>query len=143
MQHVVTFVDEQQLIGKPVRRGDTLLEIMDENGPWRLELEVPENRMHHVLHGISTYGDKVPASFKLTADPAHEFSGWLSHTAERSTVGQENGSVVRIFVSLKDDADLPKRIGADVRSRLECGDFSLLHVWLGDAVEFARREFWF
>ena len=140
---VVTFMDEQQLTGKPVRRGDTLLEIMDENGPWRLELEVPENRMHHVQHGISTYGEDVPASFKLTADPAHEFSGWLSHTAARSTVGQDNGSVVKIYVSLNETADLPKRIGADVRSRLECGDYSLLHVWLGDAVEFARREFWF
>jgi len=140
---VVTFVDEQQLIGRPVRRGDTLLEIMDENGPWRLELEVPENRMHHVQHGISTYGDKVPASFKLTADPAHEFSGWLSHTAERSAIGLESGSVMKIYVSLDNSADLPKRIGADVRSRLECGDYSLLYVCFGDVVEYAKREFWF
>ena len=140
---VVTFVDEQQLIGKPVRRGDTLLEIMDESGPWRLELEVPEHRMHHVQHGISTYGDAVPTTFKLTADPAHEFSGTLSHTAERSTIGMDHGSVVKIYVSLNDTADLPKRIGADVRSRLECGDYNLLHVWFGDAVEYAKREFWF
>ena len=140
---VVTFVDEQQLIGKPVRRGDTLLEIMDESGLWRLELEVPEHRMHHVQHGISTYGEEVPATFRLTADPAHEFSGWLSHTAERSTISLETGSVVKIRVSLNDTPDLPKRIGADVRSRLECGDYSLLHVWFGDAVEYARREFWF
>ena len=140
---VVTFVDEQQLIGKPVRRGDTLLEIMDESGPWRLELEVPEHRMHHVQHGISTYGNEVPASFRLTADPAHEFSGRLSHTAERSTIGLENGSVVKTYVSLNDTSDLPKRIGADVRSRLECGDYTLLHVWFGDAMEYAKREFWF
>ena len=140
---VVTFMDEQQLIGKPVHRGDTLLEIMDENGAWRLELEVPENRMHHVRHGISTYGDNVPTTFKLTADPAREFSGWLSHTAERSTISLENGSVVKIYVSLNDKPELPKRIGADVRSRLECGDYNLLHVWFGDAVEYASREFWF
>lgn len=140
---VVTFVDEQQLIGKPVRRGDTLLEIMDENGPWRLELEVPENRMHHIQHGVSTYGDAVPASFKLAADPSHEFSGWLSHTAERSAIGLENRSVIKIYVSLEDTEDLPKRIGADVRSRLECGDYSLLHVWFGDVVEYTKREFWF
>ena len=85
----------------------------------------------------------MPASFRLTADPAHEFSGRLSHTAERSTIGLENGSVVKTYVSLNDTSDLPKRIGADVRSRLECGDYTLLHVWFGDAVEFARREFWF
>ena len=140
---VVTFMDEQQLIGKPVRRGDTLLEIMDESGPWRLELEVPENRMHHVRHGISTFGDKLPATFKLSADPAREFSGWLSHTAERSTISPETGSIVKIYVSLNDAPDLPQRIGADVRSRLECGDYSLLHVWFGDVAEYAMREFWF
>ncbi len=140
---VVTFVEEQQLIGKPVQRGDTVLEIMDEDGPWRLELEIPENRMHHVRHGISTYGNDVPTAFRLTADPAHEFSGWLSHTAERSSINAEIGAVVKIYVSLDDAPDLPKRIGADVRTRMQCGDYSLLHVWFGDAVEYCRHEFWF
>ena len=140
---VVTFMDEQQLIGKPVRRGDTLLEVMDESGPWRLELEVPEHRMHHLRHGMSAYGDEVPTSFKLAADPAHEFSGRLSHTAERSTISPESGAVVKVYVRLNDTPDLPKRIGADVHSRFECGDYSLLHVWFGDAIEYVRREVWF
>jgi len=139
---VVTFADQQQMIGRPVRRGDTLLEIMDESGPWRLELEIPENRMHHVRHGISVYGEEVPATFKLSADPANEFSGWLSHTSERSTISPETGSVVKVYVSLNDAPNLPKRIGADVRTRLECGEYSLLYVLFGDIVEFAEREFW-
>ncbi len=140
---VVTYMDKQQLIGKPVRRGDTLLEVMDESGPWRLELEIPEHRMHHVKHGISVYGDDLPTSFKLTADPAREFTGQLSYTAERSTINPETGAVVRVYVSLKDQQNLPKRIGADVRSRLECGNYSLLHVWFGDAIDYVRRELWF
>jgi biotin carboxyl carrier protein len=140
---VVTFVDAQQLIGKPVRRGDSLLEIMDENGPWRLELEVPEHRMHHLRHGIRSYGETVPARFKLTADPKHEFSGTLSHTAERSTLNAEEGAVVQVHISPDKSSDLPCRIGADVRSKLECGRYSLMYVLFGDAVEYAQREFWF
>ena len=140
---VVTYMDAQQLIGKPVRRGDTLLEVMDESGPWRLELEIPEHRMHHLRHGITVFGDDLPASFKLTADPTQEFTGQLSYTAERSTINPETGSVVKVYVRLDDKQDLPKRIGADVRSRLECGNYSLLHVWFGDAIDYVRRELWF
>ena len=140
---VVTFVDAQQLIGKPVRRGDSLLEIMDENGPWRLELEVPEHRMHHLRHGVRSYGETVPARFKLTADPKHEFSGMLSHTAERSTLNAEKGAVIQVYVTPEESTNLPCRIGADVRSKLECGQYSLMYVWFGDAMEYAQREFWF
>ncbi len=140
---VVTFVDQQQLIGRPVSRGETILEIMDENGLWRLELEIPEDRLHHLRHGISVYGEKVPATFKLTADPVNEFTGWLSHTSERTTDAAEIGSVVSLYVSLNEDSDFPKRIGADVRTNLKCGEYSLFYVLFGDAVEFAEREFWF
>ena len=140
---VVTFVDQQQLIGRPVFRGETLLEIMDEHGLWRLELEIPEDRLHHLRHGISVYGEKVPATFQLSADAGNEFTGWLSHTSERSTDDAEDGAVVRLYVSLTDDADCPKRIGADVRTNLHCGEYSLFYVMFGDAVEFAQRNFWF
>lgn len=140
---VVTFVDAQQMIGKPVRRGETLLEIMDETGPWRLELEVPEHRLHHLQHGLRTYSNTVPAKFKLTADPKVEFSGTLSYLAERSTLNAEKGAVIRVHVSPEDSTDLPCRIGADVRSKLECGRYSLMYVWFGDVLEYAQREFWF
>jgi hypothetical protein len=140
---LVTFVDAQQLIGKPVRRGDTLLEIMDENGPWRLELEVSEHRLHHLQNGLRNYGETVPAKFKLTADPNREFSGTLSHVAERSTLNAEKGAVIQVHVSPAESTDLPCRIGADVRSKLDCGQYSLMYVWFGDVVEYAQREFWF
>ena|GEM_PF-5453495 len=50
---IIAFVDQQQLTGRQVFSGETLLEIMDEHGLWRLELEIPEDRLHHLRHGIS------------------------------------------------------------------------------------------
>jgi hypothetical protein len=85
----------------------------------------------------------VPAKFKLTADPKLEFSGTLSYLAERSTLNAEKGAVIKVHVSPKDSTNLPCRIGADVRSKLECGRYSLMYVWFGDVLEYAQREFWF
>ncbi len=46
---VVSSQPELALLNRPVRRGDVLLEVFDESGPWQLELQVPEHRAGHVL----------------------------------------------------------------------------------------------
>ncbi|HLQ45030.1 MAG TPA: efflux RND transporter periplasmic adaptor subunit, partial [Planctomycetaceae bacterium] len=46
---IATFEVERQLLHRPVRRGELLLEIKDESGPWWLQLEVNEQRMGHLL----------------------------------------------------------------------------------------------
>ena len=46
---VAAFQLEQLLQNRPVQQGELLLEVMDETGPWRLELEVEGSRMGHVL----------------------------------------------------------------------------------------------
>ena len=140
---VVTFVNEQQLIGRPVNRGEALLEVMDENSGWQLELEVPENRMQHVRQGQNTAQESMSASFRLAASPTSEYTGKLTHVAERTTISADNATVVKVRVSLNQTPMLERRIGADVRARLECGEYSLMYVLFGDAVEFAQRHLWF
>ncbi len=36
-------------IGRPVQRGTTLMRVADPNGPWQLELHMPENHIGHVV----------------------------------------------------------------------------------------------
>ena len=56
---IATFEVERQLLHRPVKRGELLLEIKDETGPWWLQLEVPEHRMGHLLKAIQAKQDEV------------------------------------------------------------------------------------
>ncbi len=46
---VTTFQARQLLLNRPVKRGDLLLQVMDETGDWQLELEVAEHRLGRIL----------------------------------------------------------------------------------------------
>ena len=46
---VTTFQAQQLLLNRPVKRGDLLLQVMDETGDWQLELEVAEHRLGRIL----------------------------------------------------------------------------------------------
>ena len=46
---VVTWDLRNRLIHRPVQRGQVLLRVADPDGPWQLELHMPENRMGHIV----------------------------------------------------------------------------------------------
>ena len=46
---VVTWDLWNRLINRPVQRGQALLRVANTEGPWELELHMPENRMGHVV----------------------------------------------------------------------------------------------
>lgn len=140
---VATFQLEQMLSHRPVAKGERLLEIMDEAGEWHLELEVPENRLGHMLdaqrRGRSEF---LPVDFVLATRPEESYQGTLEATATRTDVSVENGSIVKVQVAV-DKSQLPScRIGAEVQGKIHCGDKSLFYVLFGDVVEFVQRKIW-
>lgn len=46
---VVTWDVRNRLINRPVQRGQILLRVADPEGPWQLELHMPEHRMGHIM----------------------------------------------------------------------------------------------
>ena len=46
---VTTFLVEQLLINRPVRRGEVLMQVMDDHAQWHLELEIAEKRIGRIL----------------------------------------------------------------------------------------------
>ena len=140
---VATFQPEQTLQNRPVRRGESLLEIMNDAGPWHLELEVEEQRMGHILLGQEKLGKKdLPVEFILATSAETTFRGALESIATRSATSQERGSIVEVVVAT-DVKQLPyPRIGAEVRAKIHCGKRALGYVLFGDVVEFVQRYFW-
>jgi multidrug efflux pump subunit AcrA (membrane-fusion protein) len=142
---VVTYQLSQNLEDRPVNRGELLLQVMNDAGPWRLELEVPDDRMGHVLRAAaeSDSGDLsveyVPATAVELTLPA---TIRRESIATRSNQSAETGTIVEAFADI-DPNDLPQRhIGADVTARIDCGQRSLGYVLFGDVVEFLQRHIW-
>ena len=140
---VATFRAEQQLLNRPVRRGDVLVELMDESGDWQLEIDVSESRMGHVLAACGDANETSrPVEFVLATVPERTFAGTLRELATRSRVTPDQQSVVTVHVALDTDQLPHRRIGAEVQAKIDCGSRSLGYVLFGDVVEFIQRRLW-
>ncbi|WP_417383089.1 efflux RND transporter periplasmic adaptor subunit [Gimesia sp.] len=141
---VTTFQIEQLLINRPVQRGELLLEIMDPNGPWQLELDVEEKRMGHILRAAEKKGDlNLPVEFILATSNELTYEGEVTEISSRVNPSEESGPIVETYATF-DKEELPLlRIGAEVSAKIDCGERSLFYVLFGDVVETCRRYFWF
>lgn len=140
---VATFQLQQLLQNRPVQRGELLLEVMEPEGEWRLELEVPEHRMGHLLEERARSADgRLLVEYVLATSVERSYQGWLTEIGTRSNQSQAEGTSVEAFVEIAKE-DLPHRsIGAEVIAKIHCGKKSLFYVLFGDVVEFIQRYFW-
>ena len=140
---VATFQLEQTLLNRPVRRGELLLQVMDDKGAWRLELEVPDDRMWHLLEAMNTADDHtLPIEYVLASNVEKTYDARLTTIATRTNESEEEGLVVEVFADLERES-LPSRfIGAEVQAKINCGPKSLFYVLFGDVVEFFQRHLW-
>ena len=148
---VATFQLEQKLINRPVNRGEKLLEVMKVGGgsKWRLELQVEEHRVGHILRFQEERArlnvanpDAVPVEFVLATASEKTYTGRLLRISTRADASQAGGSVVELHVELTGEALPEHRIGAQVNARVHCGQRSLFYVLFGDVVEFVRKRLW-
>ena len=141
---VATFQLERLLRDRPVGRGEVLLEVMDDQGPWRLELAVADTRAGHLDDAIAERdGAALPISFVVASDPEVTFPATLTRIVDRAEPDQELGNVLKVYASLDDrDALKQPRIGTEVTAKIDCGPEPLFFVLFGDVVEFVQRNLW-
>ena len=140
---VATFRVEELLQRRPVSRGELLIEIANDKGPWRLELEVEEHRMGHLLEAQrSRRPERLPVEYMLATEPTKNYEGELQTIATRPKRVPERGSIVEMYGAFGNNKQPEKRIGAEVRAKISCGKRSLGYVLFGDVVEFVRSRLW-
>ncbi|QDU10654.1 HlyD family efflux transporter periplasmic adaptor subunit [Gimesia aquarii] len=140
---VTTFQIEQLLKDRPVQRGELLLEIMDDTGPWQLELDVEEKRMGHILKAMDRKGDiDLPVEFILATSNELSYEGEVTEISTRANQSEETGSIVETYATFEKEKLPSLRIGAEVSAKIDCGQRSLFYVLFGDVVETCRRFFW-
>lgn len=140
---IAGFQIEQTLLNRPVRRGDALVEVMDEDGDWRLEITVPEQRLGHLLRASRSAGQRrLPADFVLATTPEETYRGEVAQVSTRTDVLPDQGPVVDVQIMVTADEIQNRRIGAEAVAWIDCGRRSLAYVLFGDAVEFVQRRLW-
>jgi len=139
---VSTFEVDQLLRDRPVRRGEILLEVMDDTGPWHLELNVAEHRAGHLLRAQATTSEPLPVEYLLVTSPEVTHQAAMKEVGTRVVTSDDNRLVIEVLASPSEDDAVSRRIGAEVRARLHCGQASLGYVLFGDVIEFIQKYLW-
>ena len=140
---VATFQPQELLVGRPVERGQLLLEVMDPTGPWQLELEVPAHRLGRILEAQQRQGtDQLPVQFVLATAPERTCRGRMRRLATRAGTSDDGAATIEVVADV-DSATLARpTVGAEVIARIDCGRTNLAYAVLGDLVEFVRLHVW-
>ncbi len=140
---------ENRLLQRPVQRGQTLMHVADPDGPWQLELLMPEKRMGHIERYRAKIKSKDPkddlsVEFVLATDPDKEYVGKVVDVNDRAEVRGEEGNTVLIKVAF-DRGELPSalRPGAEVSAKIYCGKRPVGYVMLCDAIAYVQRNILF
>lgn len=137
---ITTFQLSELLTGRPVHRGDALMEIADEKSPWRLELDVQEHRAGRLLTAFHDLGPR-PVTYRVLTQPEQTWSATLDEIGSR-TVLRPDGQVIEVHAPIETDRQPALAMGADIRARVDCGPTVLGDALFGDLVEFVRRWLW-
>ncbi len=139
---VVTWNVQKMLTEKPVRWGDPLLKIADENSQWELQLKASEKKIGYVLAaqtGLELPND-VRVEYFFQSNPDLKFETTIRETADSTEMDPEFGPSVVVLCDVDPQQQL-KRHGAKVVADVYCGERSIAYVWTYELVDAIRRQF--
>jgi multidrug efflux pump subunit AcrA (membrane-fusion protein) len=153
---VVSWKVRDMILGRPVRRGQRLMEIADPSSNWELKIYVPESKMGHVVQYFrqqrkedSKY--KMQVTFILATHPSEHLEGVVEEIDHSARLHEEDGNTVQMRVSFDQSAltrlvanpadDL--KVGADSKAKIHCGRRAIGYVWFHDLFEFVQSRILF
>ncbi|NLE38670.1 MAG: HlyD family efflux transporter periplasmic adaptor subunit [Pirellulaceae bacterium] len=138
---VLTWDLEYLLEERPVQRGQQLMEVADIEGPWQVELLVPDDRMGQIIlaqNRLRERGedDALPVTFFLWTETGMKYKGKIKEVAASAEVRGEKGNTVLMKVDISDAIDRDKlvnlRPGAEVKAKIYCGHRAVGYVLFHD-----------
>ena len=129
------------LLKRPVSRGQGLLTLADPDGPWELELNLPERRLVHVQ--AAQKGD-LPVTFVLSSHPGDTFRGRVMEIEQAAEVRGEEGNTVLVRVAVEKNELPPLHDQTTVTAKLKCGRSSVGYALFCDVIETIQTKvlFW-
>ncbi|MDO4550608.1 MAG: HlyD family secretion protein [Planctomycetia bacterium] len=158
---VVTFDVRENLINRPVQRGQVLMEIANPEGEWIVELYMPERRIGAIrlaqmemekkhpdgwdVPNVSEQMNKkypkgLAVTYVLASAPETKLYGRIKEISKTAEVMEERGNVVKIKVALEENDNIQRNIGASVSGKVYCGTRPIGYVWFSDVIAFIRQK---
>jgi hypothetical protein len=137
---VVTWNVRQSLEARPVQRGQVLMQVADLRGPWVLEVDVPDERVGHVLEARHALGPNLPVSFMLATEPGSVYHGVIQKVALGTDVRPPDKADVLVTVGIDRDQIPRLRPNATVVSRVHCGRRPIGFVWFHSFWEIIQKK---
>ena len=132
---VLTWDLRQLLEARPVNRGQVLMTVADLEGPWVLEIRVPDDRVAHVLAAQQEIGEGLDVSFVLAADPGLRLRGKIDRVGIRTEVSETEDAFVLATVRIHRDEIAELIPGGSVVAKIDCGRRAVGYVWFHDLWE--------
>ncbi len=145
--HVVNWQLRQNLLRRPVTRGQNLMTIVSPETPWQLELEFPERRVVHLVNAMTKSAEPLTVTFTLASHPGAEFHGRLVSIDNKLDVRGDEGNALLVRVAF-DSNQMPRELlrgGTRVTAQIHAGNRSLGYVWFHELLETAHATWllWF
>jgi len=134
---VLSTAFQESLTNRAVKPSEELLRLGAVDGPWELELKIPQEHIGQVLRGLERLKtDELDVIFIVRSDPTRKFMGKLPRSkvggeaTPEKTDGMEAAPVVTASVRLNGNGIpveyvLPKELlltGTDVHAKILCGN---------------------
>ncbi len=135
---------EEVLASRPVSRGELLMKVADVDGPWVLDLELPDKRTYHVVNAQKEVEQPLDVRFQLVNEPGKTYRGKLQSAAAIVDLDENSDQPYVPLEAEIDKSEIPHlRHGLSVVGRIECGQRSVAYVWTYQLMETVRRYlFW-
>jgi len=130
------------LESRPVERGQMLLTVGDLDGPWVLELHVPDNRAGHLLQAREEIEPGLEVTFALLSDPGTTYRGRILDVAMSTELDEATSPTILATVGFDRGEVAGLRPGATVTAQIHCGRRALGYVWTHDLIEFVKSHWW-
>ena len=137
---VITWDIVDRLLDRPVKDGDFLIEVADVNGPWEIELALPDKKVGHVVRAYEASEEPLKVTFILASDPNRTHEGRIKSIATSTQLQSDNKQSVKIVVEFDSDAMDIQHARSGVRAKIHCGKRSLGFVWLHPVGEFLYSQ---
>ena len=136
---VLTWDFVNSLMLRPVQQGDRLLEVVDVEGPWEVDLFVRDRHIGYIKRAQEEQSGPLSISFFHRSDPEREYAGTIKSVALSTEIYPEYGSAVRVIGKI-DGADQlhSLRPGTTVIAKVDCGKKPLAYVLGYDLVHTIR-----
>ena len=138
---VVTWEVRDLLQLRPVRNGDVLMTVADLDGPWRLDLQVADGDIGHVLRTQRESQKPLQLDYCVSSDPEQKYTATVASIA-LETQGSV-GELPYVDIVGEFEGDHPRsHSGNTVVGRIHCGQRPLLWVWFREIIEAVQRRFY-